>query len=147
MNRLLKLHVKHQKNRLPDFVQQLFDFVTQQISEKKKAVVSVGNWRRQQSDAPQPQLSVTMEALQQSLTIIGIDDSILQTLWDKAAVLVHTEGKITRIPGDPCGRGRMVASTTTSLPHIVNTGKKRKMISVVINIARYIVHMAFVVIQ
>ncbi len=32
---------------------------------------------------------------------IETDESILEALFSKAAELVHTEGQITRIPGDP----------------------------------------------
>ena len=122
MNKLLKMHVKHQKNCLPKFVKQLFDFVNQQFAYKKKADVSVGDWRKQQLTT-KPQLSMSFEAVRQSLRI-EIDESILEALWNKAAELIHIEGQITRIPGDPFGRGRMVASASTSHPHMVICGKK-----------------------
>ena len=38
--------------------------------------------------------------------------------------MVHTNGQITRIPGDPTGSGRMVASTSSLTPHLVVCGKK-----------------------
>ena len=122
MNKLLKMHVKHQKSRLPEFVQKLLDFVNLQFADKKKADVSIGDWRKQQSTV-QPQLSMSFEAVSQSLKI-EIDPTILEALLSKAAELIHTEGQITRIPGDPFGRGRMVASTSSSHPHLVICGKK-----------------------
>ena len=83
---------------------------------------SVGHWRKQQSTT-KPQLSMSFEAVRQSLKI-EIDESIIEALWNKAAELIHIEGRITWIPGDPFGRGRTVASASTSHPHIVICGKK-----------------------
>jgi hypothetical protein len=42
-----------------------------------------------------------------------IDKSIVDAIWYKAAKLVHA-GYITKIPGDHEGKGRMVASSSSS---------------------------------
>ena len=97
MNKLLKIHVKYQKNRLPEFIQHVYDFVNEQFSEKKKADVSVGDWRKEQ-DTFKPELSMSSETVIES---IDVDETILKAVWNEATELVHTEGQIVRIPGDP----------------------------------------------
>ena len=82
--------------------------------------MSVGDWRKEQGTS-KPELSMSSEKVIES---IDVDETILDAVWNKAAELVHREGQIVRIPGDPFGRGRMVASTTSSISHMVTCGKK-----------------------
>ena len=46
----------------------------------------------------------------------------MDAIWEKATHLVNSEGFITPIPGDPTGKGKMVASTSSSCPHMVIPG-------------------------
>ena len=48
----------------------------------------------------------------------------MDAIWTRAAQLVHGNGFIFPIPGDQSGRGRMVASSTSSCPHMVSNGRK-----------------------
>lgn len=120
MNKLLKMHFKHQRSPLPKFITQLHEFVNEQFSEKRKADSCVGDWRKGQN-LSNPELSMSIEEVQ---PLIPIDETILESIWSKAAELVHTNGQITRIPGDPTGCGRMVASASSLTPHLVVCGKK-----------------------
>ena len=52
----------------------------------------------------------------------------MDAIWNRAVELVHSEGYITQIPGQVLGKGRMVASASSSLPHMVTTGSKSDVI-------------------
>ena len=124
MNRLLKSHVGHRKSSLPQFVRYLHSFVTEQFNNIKKANMSVGDWRQKGDDLATPQLSCSYRDILDSMP--KVDEGILDAIWTKAAELVHSEGYITPIPGQPLSKGRMVASTTSSQPHIVIMGSKNE---------------------
>ena len=53
-----------------------------------------------------------------------INKGILDSIWEKAAHLVHLEGFIIPIPGYSGGKGKMVASSSSMLPHMVTVGRK-----------------------
>ena len=73
----------------------------------KKADVQTGDWHlRDQQDIPQ--LSCASDSILQSCMI---DKGILDSIWEKAAQLAHSEGFITPILGDSGGKGKMVASS------------------------------------
>ena len=122
MNKLLKAHVEHQKSTLPHFVKQLHVFVNDLLDSIKKANASTGDWRQcGETNSITPSLSCSSTEI---LNFFQIDASILDSIWSKAAELVHKEGFITKIPGDHEGKGRMVASSSSSVPHMVTSGKK-----------------------
>ena len=152
INKLLKKHVQHQKSSLPEFVRQLYRFIQDQDTNMKKACVRVGDWHVDDSVAcvtsdsfnvmscheRESSLSASIQDAQQDHTqasqlscsydsivdLSGIDRSILESMWKKAAEIVHSEGYITTIPGDSGGTGRVVAGFSTSVPHIVTPGWK-----------------------
>ena len=122
MNKLLKAHVEHQKSTLPQFVKQLHIFVNDHFDSIKKANASTGDWRHcEETRSITPSLSCSSTEISK---FFEIDGSILKSIWSKASELVHKDGFITKIPGDHDGKGRMVASSSSSVPHMVTSGKK-----------------------
>ena len=122
LNKLLKAHVENHKSSLPHFVKQLHVFANDLLNSIKKANASSGDWRRREESS-----TVTTSLSCPSTEILKfseIDKSIVDAIWYKAAELVHAEGYITKIPGDHEGKGRMVASSSSSVPHMVTSGKK-----------------------
>ena len=120
INKLLKKEFHHQKSSLPQFVKQLFKFVQEQSVSKRKADIQSGDRRLQDSSS---EATTTLSCSNDSINLPGIDKSILDTIWEKAAHLVGSNGFITAIAGDPTGKGKMVASGG-SCPHMVVPGKK-----------------------
>ena len=122
INKLIKHHVHYKKNSLPAFVKHLYTLIEEQSNSMMKASKQIGNWRlRDQSGInPTNQLSCSSELLQ-SCTI---DREVLDSIWEKAAYLVHSRGYITPIPGDAEGKGRMVASSSMNPPHMITAGRK-----------------------
>ena len=91
MNRLLKKHVEHRKNSLPQFVRHLHKFTEEQSNNKKKADLQTGDWRGIQDSSTrltdEPHLSCTNDTVLQLSTI---DKGIVDAIWAKAAQLVHS---------------------------------------------------------
>lgn len=122
MNKLLKVHVQHQKSALPNFVKQLHVFVNDLLNNIKKANTNAEDWRQHDTTCNIVLLSLSCPSTTIS-AFFEIDDSILNSIWTRATELVN-KGFITKIQGDQEGKGRMAASSSSSVPHMVTSGRK-----------------------
>ena len=85
--------------------------------------MQIGDWRLrdQQEIEETPQLSCFNDTILESCVI---DIGILDSIWEKAAQLAHTEGFVTPIPGEFGEKEKMVASSSSMQPHMVTVGRK-----------------------
>ena len=98
--------------------------IDEQCNNMKKASMQIGDWRLcdQQEMQETPQMSCSNDTILESCMI---DKGILDSIWEKAAQLAHTESFITPIPGE-FGKERMDASSSSMQPHMVTVGRKNK---------------------
>ena len=121
INKLIKQRFHNQKSLLPVFVKHLHTLIEEQSNSMKEAMKQTGDWHlRDQCGTEVCHLSCPSDPLLQFCTL---DKGILDSIWEKAAQLVHSKGFITPIPGDFEGsKGRMVASSSSINPHMVTVG-------------------------
>ena len=96
-----------------------------------KASMQIGDWRLrdQQEIEETPQLSCFNDTILESCVI---DIGILDSIWEKAAQLAHTEGFVTPIPGEFGEKEKMVASSSSMQPHMVTVGRKKNNVFVIV---------------